>query len=200
MLGNSLCQLIQLIGLASQLLNILVSLVVAVAAVLEALATSLGACCGGIAAFGALVSAVAAMCAARATRDATRAELVVNLLDQYASTEMHEALAELKPWQEKSKQAIIEDFSRLETEDFARYADLDHAGRTVSHYYYKVATLFEEQYLQREDAEVVASKDQVRDYLRVIEPLEKAKNPDYSTHTFRTLARLWDIPYSPLAE
>ena len=120
------------------------------------------------------------------THKNTQAQIVMTLLDDYASQEMRDAITKL--WDQKTRYGndYMTEFRKRRSED----SDWDRSRRFVAHYYQKVAALYDKGLLDREFAVVVATKEQVEFYTEVIEPLEVVVNPDYGTSTFTILETL----------
>jgi hypothetical protein len=146
------------------------------------------------------LSASQAKHAAEATLEATRADLVGRLLDDYDSKEMDDALRQLEKLKNRKRGQIEADFRQLRSADSQEYRELDRARRKVSHYYQRVCAFHTLGMLDKAHVEQVASRDQVYEFIHVNMPLEYVQNRDYDRSCFRTLARLLAINYKPFPE
>lgn len=129
-------------------------------------------------------------------RRATQAQLISSLLDEYAKKEMLDALNNWKYFAitaMQSKGGYVEEFDTLK--GFAtsyethttragiykanadRYNNLNSDRRRITHFFLKIARLWDKRLIDREVVELVAPKEKVEFWKYIVEPIEEAMNP-----------------------
>ena len=119
----------------------------------------------------------------------TQAQIIMSLLDDYASIEMRDAINELR----RRKTQYANDYMAAFNSRRGEEPDWDRARRCVAHYYQKVAAMFDMGLLDKKFARVVATKEQVEFYREMIEPLEAVINPNYGPSSFNVLESLYGL-------
>lgn len=141
-----------------------------------------------VSAFGALGAAIGAWLSARSTRSATEAQLLFQLLREYAKPDMLRALRTLRNW--KAEQGDEEKWRKaLENAD-PKAQEVDLARRCVSHYFLDALKLYESDYVIKRFLRVVGSKDGINILYDIVEPLEYALNPAYDKSKFDKLRQI----------
>ena len=129
-------------------------------------------------------SAYAARRSADETRVATTAQIMSNLLDEYRSDEMSDAMTGLQQFEESHGCQLHHRFLELRREDRESYKLLNAMRRRMSHYFDKIYRLQRAEYIDDAFVRTVVGQGQVEFYLKVIEPLEKAVKPAYDKFAF----------------
>ena len=75
--------------------------------------------------------------------------------------------------------------------DLEYVAQVDAGRRRVSHYFHQIKALLDCGVVDENFVKKLVKSDQVDTLLDVVQPLEKAKNPDYDHSTFDTFRRLY---------
>jgi hypothetical protein len=136
----------------------------------------------------ATAAAIAAWRATTATRRAAEGQLLSNLLAEYASEQMRDALRLLVAWHGQhgpTKGAMLW-MELLGSGDLAA-RDLDSARRIVSHFFSRIAQLHRAQALSCDSMREICDLSGLGIYFLVNEGLERALSPDYLTWPFHHL-------------
>lgn len=136
----------------------------------------------------ATVAAYMAWLAADKTHKSTQAQLISSLLNEYGSDEMQEALVGLRKKWKENPTGYQKKFEEQKDVD----PNWDRWRRRVSHYFHKVAVLYEDALLDRKYVARVATKEQVQFLLEVIEPLEAGNAKGYGPFMFNILGSLYE--------
>jgi hypothetical protein len=137
-------------------------------------------------------SARAAKRAATETQKATQASLIANLLDDYSSPEMLDAMLRLDEFKNLHGENFADEFRRLRIDNYDLIHQVDHGHRRVSHFFNKIYILKKLEYLNDNAVKEVATKGQVEFFRNLVEPLEAALNVDYDRSAFESLGKLYD--------
>ena len=134
----------------------------------------------------ACIAAIAACLSAHRTRQATQAQIMSALLDQFGSEEIqqaHHCVVEF--WTEHGDQRLAE-FETLPPK-------VDLARRRIALYFDKVHRLNRARLINQKFVEGVAERDSIFFYLKKIEPLENIVNRDYDKSAFEYFAKLFQL-------
>lgn len=137
------------------------------------------------------IAACGVVCALRrvatASESAGELQLLHRLLERYGSPPMSNALRTLRTWKE-ARGADFADvwIEAMKTED-RQAREVDRARRYVKNYFCNALRLYEAGYVRRQFVCEVASHDGINLLYDIVEPLERALNPNYSSHCFVTL-------------
>jgi len=112
--------------------------------------------------------------AANENRRSSQAQLVLQLLQEYASPEMQKAIRIVRNWQGPSPHNAA-----------------DAARRTIVHHFHGIARLAMAGLLDAALVRVVAKEDEVAFLCERIEPMERALNAEYDRATFDYLSDLY---------
>ena len=128
--------------------------------------------------------------AADETRVATTAQIMSSLLDEYRSAEMSDAMTWLRKVVQSYDLEVQDNLLDLRQKRPRVYKDLNANRRLVSHFFGKIYLLQKAGYVDDAFVRTVVGQDAAEFYLEVIEPLEKAENPDYDKSAFEYFAKL----------
>jgi hypothetical protein len=134
----------------------------------------------------AAVAATASWVSARATQQATEAQLMASLMNEYSSAEMLKAIRELTEWADRYGDDFVNEIRRRGARDY-----FGPSRRQVSHYFQKVHRLWCRNLITRETVEALVDENQARLYINTLEPLEELANPGYRDTSFRQLGWLY---------
>jgi len=143
-----------------------------------------------ISALGAVGAAIGAFWSANATRKAAEARLLLSFLESYSDPEMLQALRELRQWRADK----AEDFAKkwraaMDALDTSAQV-VDRARRKVKGYFFHALRLYEAGYTSEHFLREVASVDGVNILYDIVEPLERALNPEYDKERFQRIRDL----------
>ena len=148
-----------------------------------------------IGSLGAIGAAVAAWKSARATRKTTLAQIVIQITSAYGSEEMDGSLKRLYAFKRKYEKGFDDIFSELlnrPKRELRTYANqLDSDRRRVAHYFHQIRAMLDCKVVDEKFVKKLIKSDQVDTLLDVIEPLEKAKDPNYDHSTFDTFRKIY---------
>ncbi len=137
-----------------------------------------------IGALGAVGAALAAWKSANETRKTVLAQIVLQITSTYSSSDMGESVKRLHDWKRKHPQDFAELFEKGLREPNNITEQLDEDRRRVSHYFHQIRVMLDCGVVDEKFLKKLIKPDQVDTLLDVVEPLEKAKNPDYDHSTF----------------
>lgn len=144
--------------------------------------------------FVAAAAAVAAWLAVYETRKAVKAQIVLQLTNEYSAPEMLRSMLNLLSFYNENKNNFGHAFIQLQKQDSDKFKVLNEDRRRCSHYFHKIERLLatgtvNEGFVKRLIKD--AKNGQVDFLLDVIEPLEKALNPDCDRSTFDAFRKIY---------
>lgn len=155
----------------------------------------------------AAIAAIGACWAAKATKDATRAQLLSDLSEEFWSTEYHDACRELAEFFEVEAGTWMDDWKHqvrrfkwfLERETSSeRMEAVDRARRRVKGYYHRIWQLTQASLLDEEQVREELSPERNLPILfRTIEPLECAVTEGYDPNERGELYRFYSEEVCP---
>jgi hypothetical protein len=138
----------------------------------------------------AAVAAIGACAAAWATKRAAEAQLLLDLLSDYAAPDMAQALRTLRLWREQHRDAFADDWARaMETGDPNADA-VDRARRRVSSYFQNTDELWQNRLISKATARAAVDKAGLAVLIDVCAPMEQKLNPRVSLAFVRRLRAL----------
>jgi len=142
-----------------------------------------------IGSLGAAAAATAAWKSARETRKTSLAQIVMQIMAIYSSTEMFDAMKNLR-WHQEHTPDFAKKFGN-ETFNSVTIGTIDHNRRFIAHYFYRLRLLLETNLVDERFIRQVVTSDQVEFLLEIVEPLDKARNPDYDTSMYVAFRRMF---------
>jgi hypothetical protein len=124
-------------------------------------------------AFYTLKAARATLASARATQDSSQAYLLSQLISEYASDGMLDALREISDWRRDNPDDFADKYATLRIKNEARGLELDKYRRRISHYFTKLRIFCERNLINKsiiEEFFLQGTFEFIRD---VIQPLEE---------------------------
>lgn len=131
------------------------------------------------------LAAIASQRSAEETRKTTLAQLVIDLKDDYASSDMREGVLELIKFKKEHGNEFAQKFAKRRSDKMDEYR------RSYAHYFHKIAALLDTEVIDEAFVREVIQPDQVHILLNIVEPLEKKINSDYDRSTFDKFRRLF---------
>ena len=143
--------------------------------------------------FVAAIAAIAAWRSAKATKKTGLAQILMQITDAYGSDEMLSGMQKLRNWQRKHPTDFAEKLGEMRNDlgEYAKIEEEDKARRRFSHHFYKIWLLFDRGLVNKSFVKKVAPRGQVDFLLEIVEPLEKAINPNYGHSTFDIFRALY---------
>ncbi|MCI0560628.1 MAG: hypothetical protein MN733_19245, partial [Nitrososphaera sp.] len=127
--------------------------------------------------------------AALSSEKISKAQIVLTFRQEYASTDMYDALGRIRVWWEnegkKGEVALLD----MQPDNLPRQLDLDR--RRVSHWFQSISAMKKEKILDDAFIRLVVSEEQVQKWISDVEPLECVKNPGYDKQVFNTLSSVY---------
>lgn len=140
-------------------------------------------------------SAKAAHDAADETHRAIQAQILSNLLDEYASPEMHTAIRTLTDWYDRQGDNLANSLQVINQGKIEMPGDVNESRRLVSHYIQKITIMWlRAGLLDKNTAMAALDRGQVRIYRELIEPLEWAITASYNQTSFELLGKEYHVP------
>jgi hypothetical protein len=139
---------------------------------------------------GAIAAAIAAWRYARETRKTYHAQIVLALTESYSSPKMHDAMKNLR-WYKENTPDFMERFARKDLNESAM-SSIDSNRRLYAHYFHRLRILLTTSTIDETFLKRIVSPDQVDFLFEIIEPLDKAANPDYDTSTYEIFRKLYN--------
>jgi hypothetical protein len=146
-------------------------------------------------ALGALMSAGGAFLSARATKKTSLGQILMEIADAYASPEMLEGMLTLRQFKDISDRSgddFAQEFVSLRTINYQLIEEVDQGRRRYSHHFHKIRQLLDSKLVKKNFVRKVVTQEQVNFLVEVIEPLERAINPQYDHRTFDIFRNLYD--------
>jgi len=142
---------------------------------------------------GAIGAAVAAFLSAKATKKTSLAQTLMQITDAYSSDEMLEGMLRLRSWQNTHPKDWAEKFAEVRNnrDEYPKIEQEDKARRRYSHHFYKIWLLLDRGLVNKSFVKKVAPRGQVDFLLDIIEPLERAIDPNYDHSTFDFFRELY---------
>lgn len=112
-------------------------------------------------------------------RNGTYAQIFMELYKEYSSPDMLGSMKYLKDWKEKHGDGFTTIFKKQYDSKYRKVKKIDECRRRVSHYFHKLRILYDEKVIDMRFAKKLATEYQIDLLLDVVEPLEKALNPNY---------------------
>jgi len=151
---------------------------------------------------GVIVAAVAAIAAWRsskaagksveATKNTVKAQIVMLITGTYGSEKMFESIKKLHDWRRGHGEKFAEVFgSRLKEKGHTDAEQLDGDRRRVSHFFHQIRAMLDCEVVDENFVKKLIKSNQVDTLLDVVEPLAKAKDPEYDHSTFDTFRRIY---------
>ena len=135
-------------------------------------------------------SALGALLAARATKRAAEAQVLLNLLNDYAAPDMANALRVLIAWQHQHEDRFINEWwSGLKARD-PRAQEVDRARRRVTSYFQNVEELHQAGLISRRTLRHAGGKSGLAVLVVVAQELERRLNPKVDLGFVRRLQKL----------
>ena len=119
-----------------------------------------------------------------ATENMVKAQIVVQITSTYSSSDMDESIKRLHNWRGKHPQDFAQLFEKGLREPNSITEQLDEDRRRFSHYFHQIRAMLDCEVVDESFVRKLVKPDQVDTLLDVVEPLEKAKNPNYDHSTF----------------
>jgi len=138
----------------------------------------------------AAVAAVGAVCAARATRTAAEAQILLDLLKDYATQDMSDALRTLRGWYAKDRKGFAARWKADLTDRIPVAIAVDHARRRVTSYFLNVDRLHRAKLISRDTWRAAVDKDGLAVLLVVGQELERRLNPKVDLSFVERLRKL----------
>lgn len=138
----------------------------------------------------AAAAAIGAWAAAWATKRAAEAQILLDLLNDYATPEMAEALRTLRSWQEQHGDEFADNWELGMATSDANADAVDHARRRVSAYFQNVDELWQNRLISRNTARAAVDKAGLPVLINVCGPLERRLNPRVNLGFMRRLRAL----------
>lgn len=141
-----------------------------------------------------LFAAIAAFTSTRETRRTAQAQLFFPFLAEYGSQEMLWALRILRNWQSEYGQDFAKTWKeRLDAAD-KNGLEVEEARHHVAHFFRRALRLRKAAYVSWAFVGHVCALDGFSVYLNVVEPLERALDPDFNTSDNDSMVRRFGIP------
>ncbi len=144
-----------------------------------------------IGATGAVCAAIAAWRSAKATRKTVLAQIVMQITSAYSAPDMGESVKRLHDWRNKHPQDFAQLFEKGMREPNNITDQLNEDRRRVSHYFHQIKSLLDCGVVDEDFVKKLVQPDQVDTLLDVVEPLEKAKDPNYDHSTFDSFRKIY---------
>ena len=113
--------------------------------------------------------------------------LLNNLLRDYSSPEMLEAIRVLVDWKEKNGESFADKWIKLAEQGNPDTLTVDKARRMVSHYFRRAITLYNGGYVSKSFLKAVCSSSSTGIIFDIVLPLELALNPSFDIDFFEVL-------------
>ena len=118
------------------------------------------------------------------------AQILLDLLNDYATPEMAEALRTLRSWQEQHGDEFADNWELGMATSDANADAVDHARRRVSAYVQNVDELWQNRLISRNTARAAVDKAGLAVLTNVCDPLERRLNPRVNLGFMRRLRAL----------
>jgi len=136
----------------------------------------------------ACISAIFSWRSSQVAANTAQATLYLKFQEQYASDEMRQDLRNLTSWRELHRGEFVSTWVKLYQQNDNKALAVDRSRRRVSHFFGAIADLYNERLLSEDLTGRLATRFQgIELWFEVVEPLEKALNPDYDKSQFDTL-------------
>lgn len=145
-----------------------------------------------IGSLGAVSAALAAWHSAKETQKTVLAQILMQITDAYSSPEMLSGMLNLSNWKQQYGPDFAKKFGELRRNDYSKVEQIDKDRRRYSHHFHKIRLLLDSGVVSENFVKKIVSLGQVDFLLDVIEPLEKALNPNYNHSTFVTFRRIYN--------
>jgi hypothetical protein len=142
---------------------------------------------------GSLAAAIAAWRAASSTRDAVRAQIILDFSKRDAQQEFGDAIKTLWDFKDQSEENIADRFERLESESKIEWEKIDNARRIVHKFWRQLMSLKQAGLISDKELLLFFFKPQLTTILEILEPLE-SKKPGfgYSKPAFDEYRRIYE--------
>ncbi len=137
-------------------------------------------------------SAAAADKSAEATENTVKAQIVMEITSTYSSSDMGESVKRLHDWKRQYPQDFAQLFEKGLREPNNITEQLDGDRRKVAHYFHPIRAMLDCGVVDEDFVRKLVKPDQVDILLDVVEPLVKAKDPNYDHSTFDTFRRIYN--------
>ena len=145
------------------------------------------------AAVAATIAAFAACMSAKAAKDASLAQIVIQLTTTYAKSEMQDGMNRLRKFKENPGVDFANEFTELKKSDKCQYDKLDDDRRRFSHYFHTLYVMLDTKVINKKFLKKIAPRGQIEFLREVIEPLEKAIDPSYDTKMFVEFRKIYQL-------
>lgn len=115
----------------------------------------------------------------------------MQITDAYSSPEMLSGMLNLRNWQQQHREDFANKFCEMRRSDYSKIEQMDKDRRRFFHHFRKIKLLLDSGVVNENFVKKVVSPGQVDFLLEIIEPLEKALDPNYDYSTFDTFRRIY---------
>jgi predicted PurR-regulated permease PerM len=143
-----------------------------------------------ISALGAVGAAIAAWFSAKATQSTEEAQMYIQFMNEYGSDEMRDNLRRLRNWYNEQGQEFAQKWLEALEKGDPKAQEVDRARRHVTFYFYKAVNLLDAGLVSKPVVRRIASVSGIDIWYTIVEPLDKALNPDYDKRSYETLRKI----------
>lgn len=124
----------------------------------------------------------------------------MQIMATYSSPEMFDAMKNLR-WHQEHTPDFATRFGSGKDLNSATIGKVDLDRRLVAHYFHRLRLLLDTKLVDEKFITKVVTRDQLEFLLEIVEPLDRARHPDYDTSTYDTFRRMFpDVNPRPEGE